>query len=290
MLSTARMKLAFIGLGVMGGPMAGHLAAAGHDVAVYNRSRLKADAWADRHGGRATHSPAEAADGASAVIACVGTDNDVREVATAAFPSMAPGTVWIDHSTVSAKLARELAAEAETHGILALDAPVSGGEAGAVAGALAAMCGGSQAAFDAAKPILDIYCARAVLIGEAGSGQLAKMVNQIAIAGVVEGLAEAVHFTKKAGLDPEKVFDAISGGAAASWQMLNRWPTMVDGKYDFGFAVDWMRKDLGLTLDEALAHGATLPLAELVDQFYAEIQAAGGGRLDTSSLLKRYEP
>ena len=284
------MKLAFIGLGVMGSPMAGHLAAAGHDVAVYNRTRLKADAWVDRHGGQVAHSPAEAADGASAVIVCVGTDDDVREVAAGAFPAMAPGTVWIDHSTVSAKLARKLAAQAESHGSLALDAPVSGGEAGAIAGKLAAMCGGSEAAFDTAKPVLDIYCARSVLIGEAGSGQLAKMVNQIAIAGVLEGLAEAVHFTKAAGLDPEKVFDAISGGAAASWQMLNRWPTMVEGKYDFGFAVDWMRKDLGLTLDEAKANGATLPLAELVDQYYAEIQADGGGRLDTSSLRKRYEP
>jgi len=283
-------KLGFIGLGVMGGPMAGHLAAAGHDVAVYNRTRLKADAWADRHGGHAVHSPAEAADGAAAVIACVGTDDDVREVATAAFPAMAPGTVWIDHSTVSAKLARELASEAEAKGILALDAPVSGGEAGAQTGKLAAMCGGSQAAFEAAKPFLDAYCARSVLIGAAGSGQLAKMVNQIAIAGVVEGLAEAVHFTAAAGLDPAKVFDAISGGAAASWQMLNRWPTMVEGRYDFGFAVDWMRKDLGLTLDEARTNGATLPLAELVDRFYAEVQAAGGGRLDTSSLRKRYQP
>ena len=283
-------KLGFIGLGVMGGPIAGHLAAAGHELVVYNRTRLKADAWADRHGGRATSSPAEAADGAAAVIACVGTDDDVREVVSAAFPAMAPGTAWIDHSTVSAKLARELVAEAESKAVLALDAPVSGGEAGAQAGKLAAMCGGSAAAFDAAKPYLDIYCARSVLIGEAGSGQLAKMVNQIAIAGVVEGLAEAVHFTKKAGLDPAKVLDAISGGAAASWQMLNRWATMVEGKYDFGFAVDWMRKDLGLTLDEARSNGATLPLAELVDQFYAEIQAAGGGRLDTSSLLKRYEP
>ena len=283
-------KLGFIGLGVMGGPMAGHLAAAGHELAVYNRTRLKADAWADRHSGRAVSSPAEAADGAAAVIVCVGTDDDVREVATSAFPAMAPGTVWIDHSTVSAKLARELALEADAKAILALDAPVSGGEAGAQAGKLAAMCGGSQAAFEAAQPILDVYCARSVLIGEAGSGQLAKMVNQIAIAGVVEGLAEAVHFTRKAGLDPAKVFDAISGGAAASWQMLNRWPTMVEGKYDFGFAVDWMRKDLGLTLDEARTNGATLPLAELVDQFYAEVQAASGGRLDTSSLLKRYEP
>ena len=223
-------KLGFIGLGVMGGPIAGHLAAAGHELVVYNRTRLKADAWADRHGGRVASSPAEAADGAAAVIACVGTDDDVREVASAAFPAMAPGTVWIDHSTVSAKARPRAGVGSRVQSrILALDAPVSGGEAGAQAGKLAAMCGGSAAAFDAAKPYLDIYCARSVLIGEAGSGQLAKMVNQIAIAGVVEGLAEAVHFTKKAGLDPAKVFDAISGGAAASWQMLNRWPTMVEG-------------------------------------------------------------
>ena len=281
-------KLAFIGLGVMGGPMAGHLASAGHDVAVYNRTRAKSEAWVARHGGRIADSPADAAQDAQAVIACVGTDDDVAAVTADAFPAMRAGALWIDHSTVSAKLAKRVSDAAGARDILALDAPVSGGEAGAVAGKLAAMCGGSDAAFAAAQPLLEIYCARAILIGQAGSGQLAKMVNQIAIAGVLEGLAEAVQFTKAAGLDERRVFDAISGGAAASWQMLNRWPTMAEGKYDFGFAVDWMRKDLGLTLDEARTNGARLPLAELVDQFYAELQAMGGGRLDTSSLLKRY--
>ena len=281
-------KLAFIGLGVMGGPMAGHLASAGHDVAVYNRTRAKSEAWVARHGGRIADSPADAAQDAQAVIACVGTDDDVAAVTADAFPAMRSGALWIDHSTVSAKLAKRVSDAAGARDILALDAPVSGGEAGAVAGKLAAMCGGSDAAFAAAQPLLEIYCARAILIGQAGSGQLAKMVNQIAIAGVLEGLAEAVQFTKAAGLDERRVFDAISGGAAASWQMLNRWPTMAEGKYDFGFAVDWMRKDLGLTLDEARTNGARLPLAELVDQFYAELQAMGGGRLDTSSLLKRY--
>ena len=281
-------KLAFIGLGVMGGPMAGHLASAGHDVAVYNRTRAKSEAWVARHGGRIADSPADAAQDAQAVIACVGTDDDVAAVTADAFPAMRAGALWIDHSTVSAKLAKRVSDAAGARDILALDAPVSGGEAGAVAGKLAAMCGGSDAAFAAAQPLLEIYCARAILIGQAGSGQLAKMVNQIAIAGVLEGLAEAVQFTKAAGLDERRVFDAISGGAAASWQMLNRWPTMAEGKYDFGFAVDWMRKDLGLTLDEARTNGARLPLVELVDQFYAELQAMGGGRLDTSSLLKRY--
>ena len=281
-------KLAFIGLGVMGGPMAGLLASAGHDVAVYNRTRAKSEAWVARHGGRIADSPADAAQDAQAVIACVGTDDDVAAVTADAFPAMRAGALWIDHSTVSAKLAKRVSDAADARDILALDAPVSGGEAGAVAGKLAAMCGGSDAAFAAAQPLLEIYCARAILIGQAGSGQLAKMVNQIAIAGVLEGLAEAVQFTKAAGLDERRVFDAISGGAAASWQMLNRWPTMAEGKYDFGFAVDWMRKDLGLTLDEARTNGARLPLVELVDQFYAELQAMGGGRLDTSSLLKRY--
>ena len=281
-------KLAFIGLGVMGGPMAGHLVSAGHDVAVYNRTRAKSEAWVARHGGRIADSPADAAQDAQAVIACVGTDDDVAAVTADAFPAMRAGALWIDHSTVSAKLAKRVSDAAGARDILALDAPVSGGEAGAVAGKLAAMCGGSDAAFAAAQPLLEIYCARAILIGQAGSGQLAKMVNQIAIAGVLEGLAEAVQFTKAAGLDERRVFYAISGGAAASWQMLNRWPTMAEGKYDFGFAVDWMRKDLGLTLDEARTNGARLPLVELVDQFYAELQAMGGGRLDTSSLLKRY--
>lgn len=283
--------VAFIGLGVMGGPMAGHLAAAGHQLAVFNRSRAKADAWVERHGGRIADSPAAAANGASAVIACVGRDEDVAEVALGTdgvLGAMPPGTLWIDHTTVSARLARTVAAEAGKREILALDAPVSGGEAGAVNGTLAAMCGGTEAAFAAAKPFLQNYCARSILIGDAGSGQLAKMANQICIAGVVESLAEAIQFGRAAGLDMDRLFEAISGGAAASWQMTNRWKTMVAGEFDFGFAVDWMRKDLGLTLDEARANGARLPLAALVDQFYADVQAMGGGRLDTSSLLKRY--
>ena len=286
-------RVAFIGLGVMGGPMAGHLAADGHEIAVYNRTRAKSEGWVDKHGGVVVGSPAEAARNADVVIACVGRDEDVEEVALGeqgALSAMAPGSLWIDHSTVSARLAKRVAEEAEKRRVLALDAPVSGGEAGAISGKLAAMCGGSQAAFDSAQQYLQSYCARSVLIGEAGSGQLAKMVNQICIAGVVEGLAEAIQFGKAAGLDMERLFEAISGGAAASWQMLNRWQTMVEGKYGFGFAVDWMRKDLGLTLEEARTNGSRLPLAALVDQFYADVQAMGGGRLDTSSLLKRYLP
>ena len=272
--------------------MAGHLAAAGHELSVFNRSRAKADAWADRHGGRVCDNPAEAARDAQAVIACVGRDEDVEAVALGAdgaLAAMAPGSLWIDHTTISAHLTRRIAEDAAKRDILALDAPVSGGEAGAVNGTLAAMCGGTEQAFHAAQQFLQHYCARSVLIGPAGSGQLAKMANQICIAGVVEGLAEAIQFGRRAGLDMDKLFEAISGGAAASWQMLNRWQTMNQGKYDFGFAVDWMRKDLGLTLEEARANGSDLPLAEMVDRFYAEIQAQGGGRLDTSSLLKRYD-
>lgn len=271
--------------------MAGHLTAAGHHLSVYNRGRAKAEAWAQRHGGEVAASPAEVAVGAAAVIACVGNDADVEQItlgSEGAFAAMAPGTLFVDHSTISARLARRLADEARERGLESLDAPVSGGEAGAQAGKLSAMCGGSAEAFAASEPIIAAYCARAVHIGEAGSGQLAKMVNQIAGASVIAGLGEAVHFTKMAGLDPAKVFDAISGGAAASWQMLNRWATMVEGRFDFGFAVDLMRKDLGLTLDEARSNGAQLPLIALIDQFYAELQALGGGRLDTSSLAIRY--
>jgi len=284
-------RIAFIGLGVMGGPMAGHLAGAGHELAVYNRTRVKAEAWADKHVGRVADSPAEAAQGAEAVIACVGRDEDVEEVAlgpNGALGAMAAGTLWIDHTTASAKLARHIADETDRLGLLALDAPVSGGEAGAVNGSLAAMCGGTNEAFAAAQPYLQAYCARSVLIGEAGSGQLAKMANQICIAGVVEGLAEAIQFGRRAGLDMDRLFEALSGGAASSWQMLNRWQTMCEGKFDFGFAVDWMRKDLALTLEEARANGSQLPLAEMVDRFYADVQEMGGNRLDTSSLLKRY--
>ena len=283
-------RVAFIGLGVMGGPMAGHLAAAGHELTVFNRTRAKADSWTERHDGRIAATPAEAARGAEAVILCVGRDADVEQVAfgDGVLDAMTKGSLWIDHTTISARLTRRIAEEADKRGLLALDAPVSGGEAGAINGKLAAMCGGSQPAFDAAQQFLQHYCARSVLIGGAGSGQLAKMANQICIAGVVEGLAEAIQFGQRAGLDMDRLFEAISGGAAASWQMLNRWHTMVEGKYDFGFAVDWMRKDLGLTLEEAAANGSDLPLAELVDRFYAEVQAQGGGRLDTSSLLTRY--
>ena len=284
-------RIAFIGLGVMGGPMAGHLAGAGHELAVYNRTRVKAEAWADKHVGRVADSPAEAAQGAEAVIACVGRDEDVEEVAlgpNGALGAMAAGTLWIDHTTASAKLARHIADETDRLGLLALDAPVSGGEAGAVNGSLAAMCGGTNEAFAAAQPYLQAYCARSVLIGEAGSGQLAKMANQVCIAGVVEGLAEAIQFGRRAGLDMDRLFEALSGGAASSWQMLNRWQTMCEGKFDFGFAVDWMRKDLALTLEEARANGSQLPLAEMVDRFYADVQEMGGNRLDTSSLLKRY--
>jgi 3-hydroxyisobutyrate dehydrogenase len=285
-------RVALIGLGVMGRPMAGHLAAAGHQLRVFNRSRVKADRFVAEHGGFAAATPAEAADSAAAVIACVGNDDDVAAVSfgpEGAFSTMAAGALWIDHTTTSARIARRVAEEAGARGLLAVDAPVSGGEAGAQAGKLAAMCGGSEQAFAAAVPLMAAYCARSIRIGEAGTGQLTKMVNQICIAGTIEGLAEAVHFTKAAGLDPSHVFDAISGGAAASWQMLSRWDTMVEGKFDFGFAVDWMRKDLGLTLDEARSNGSRLPVAALVDQFYAEIQAMGGGRLDTSSLTKRYD-
>lgn len=284
-------RIAFIGLGVMGGPMAGHLAAAGHELTVFNRTRSKAEDWAERNGGTIAGTPAAAARDVDAVIACVGNDADVEGAALGsggALAAMKPGALWIDHTTASARIARQIAEEADRRGLLALDAPVSGGEAGAINGSLAAMCGGSRAAFDAAQLYLDSYCSRVVRIGEAGSGQLAKMTNQICIAGVIEGLAEAIQFGKAAGIDMDRLFEAISGGAAASWQMLNRWPTMVDGKYDFGFAVDWMRKDLALTLEEARANGSRLPLAALVDQFYADVQTMGGGRLDTSSLLMRY--
>jgi len=283
-------RIAYLGLGVMGAPMARHLAAAGHDLVVHNRSPQKAEAWVAEHGGTRAAGPAEAARGADAVIACVGNDADVAAVAAAAFPAMRKGALFIDHTTVSARLARELAARAEARGIHSVDAPVSGGQAGAETGALAIMCGGSETAIAAATPLMQAYAARIVHVGPAGHGQLAKMVNQICIAGVVQGLSEAVHFTHRAGLDADKVLEAVSGGAAMSWQMVNRWPTMDKGEFDFGFAVDWMRKDLGLALEEARANGARLPLTALVDQFYADLQSLGGGRQDTSSLLRRFEP
>jgi 3-hydroxyisobutyrate dehydrogenase-like beta-hydroxyacid dehydrogenase len=282
-------RTAFIGLGVMGAPMAGHLAAAGHDVAVYNRTEGKARDWAQKHKGRTYSSVANAADGADVVFSCVGNDRDLREVFEAAAPRMRKGAIFVDHTTASATIARELAEKAESAGIGFLDAPVSGGQAGAVAGKLTVMAGGGASVFAEAEPIMRAYAANVTLIGPAGSGQLAKMVNQICIAGVVQGLAEGLHFAKRAGLDVEKVIGAISKGAAQSWQMENRWKTMAEGRFDFGFAVDWMRKDLGLVLDEAERNGAKLDMTELVDGYYADVQAMGGKRWDTSSLIARLE-
>ena len=283
-------KVAFLGLGVMGYPMAGHLARAGHEVTVYNRSAAKAGAWTGEYGGRSAPTPAAAAAGAGIVLACVGNDDDLRSGvlrADGAFAGMKPGAVFVDHTTASAEVARELAAAGAGCGIEFVDAPVSGGNLGAVNGALTVMCGGEQAVFDRVRPVAMAYAKAMTLLGPAGAGQLAKMVNQIAIAGLVQGLAEAIAFGQKAGLDMKAVLEVIGKGAAQSWQMDNRGPTMIDDKFDFGFAVDWMRKDLGLVLDEARRNGARLPVAALVDQFYADIQAAGGNRLDTSSLLKR---
>lgn len=279
-------KVAFLGLGVMGAPMAGHLARAGHDVTVFNRTRAKADAWVAANGGRAAASPAEAAEGAAAVFACVGNDDDLRQVTLGeqgCFAAMAEDAVFVDHTTVSAAIARELAGERA----LVVDAPVSGGQAGAEAGKLSVMCGGSDAAVAAARPLMEAYSARIVHVGEAGAGQTTKMVNQICIAGVLQGVSEGLRFAQASDLDLDKVLEAISGGAAQSWQMVNRWPTMAKDEFDFGFAIDWMRKDLGLALDEAKRNGALLPMTALVDQFYAEVQRAGGGRKDTSALVTR---
>ena len=284
------MKIAWIGTGVMGAPMAGHLAAAGHEVAVYNRSPAKAAAWSAAHGGRVADTPAAAAGGAQAVFTCVGDDDDLASVTlgeSGAFAAMDAGALFVDHTTVSAAIARRLAEEGGKRGLLVLDAPVSGGQAGAESGKLSVMCGGSAAAFAAAEPILQAYAARIVHVGAAGAGQQAKMVNQIAIAGVLGGLSEALRFAQASGLDLEKVFEAVSGGAAQSWQMVNRWGSMAEDRFDFGFAIDWMRKDLGLAIDEARANGAALPVAALVDQFYAEVQAMGSGRQDTSALVRR---
>jgi len=283
------MKTAFIGLGVMGFPMAGHLVRAGHEVAVFNRTPQKAERWAQAHGGRAAASVAEAAAGAEVVALCVGTDDDVRAVCAAALPAMAPGAVVVDHTTTSAVVAREMAAIAEAGGRHFVDAPVSGGQAGAEAGQLTIMCGGVSQAFARIEPVVGAYAKAVRLMGGPGAGQLTKMVNQVCIAGLVQGLAEGLHFAKRAGLDPDAVFQAISKGAAQSWQMDNRWPTMAEGRFDFGFAVDWMRKDLGLVLDEATRNGARLDVARLVDGFYGELQAMGGGRWDTSSLVARLE-
>jgi 3-hydroxyisobutyrate dehydrogenase len=283
-------KVAFLGLGVMGGPMAGHLAAAGHQVTVYNRTAAKAQAWVARHGGAFAPTPREAAEGAEFVFTCVGNDADLRSVVAGddegAFAGMMPGAILIDHTTASADIARELHNKAQLRGLHFIDAPVSGGEAGAINGLLTVMCGGDDAPFEAMKPVALAFSRAVTRLGDTGAGQLAKMVNQICIAGLVQGLAEAVAFGSKAGLDMPAVLDVIGKGAAQSWQMDNRGKTMVEDKFDFGFAVDWMRKDLGLVLDESRRNGARLPATALIDQFYAELQSRGGGRWDTSSLIK----
>ena len=290
---TTPRRCAFIGLGVMGHPMAGHLARAGHAVTVYNRSTAKAQAWATEFSASAAATPRKAAadnGGAEFVFACVGNDDDLRSVVLGddgAFAGMAAGAVFIDHTTASAAVARELYAVARARGLHFVDAPVSGGQAGAVNGALTVMCGGDSAAFDAMKPVAMNFAKAVTRIGDAGAGQLAKMVNQVAIAGLVQGLAEAIAFGQRAGLDMALVLDVISKGAAQSWQMDNRGKTMVADQFEFGFAVDWMRKDLGLVLDEARRNGAQLPVTALVDQFYADLQALGGKRWDTSSLIRR---
>ena len=283
------MHVGFIGLGVMGGPMAGHLAAAGHDVVVFNRSQAKAEAWVASHGGRPSPDVAGAAAGRDVIVLCVGNDDDVRQVVTEALPAASRGAVFVDHTTTSAKLARDMAALVATTGCAFVDAPVSGGEAGAKAGKLAVMAGGDAEALEKAGPVLAAYAKAVKHMGPAGAGQLTKMVNQICIAGVVQGLAEAVAFSEKAGLNPDLVLAAISQGAAQSWQMDNRWATMARGEFEFGFAVDWMRKDLGLVLDEARSNGARVEVTALVDQFYAEVQSMGGRRWDTSSLAARLQ-
>lgn len=283
-------KIAFIGLGVMGGPIAGHLAKAGHQLTVFNRTMGKASAWVEAHGGEVGVTPAQAAQDAEIVITCVGNDDDLAEVTLGpegAFRTMERGTLFIDHTTVSARIARRLFEEGESRGFHCVDAPVSGGQAGAENGTLSVMCGGTEPAMVAARIAMQSYAARVVHIGGPGAGQTAKMVNQICIAGLMQGLSEAVRFAQAAELDMEKVLEAVSGGAAQSWQMNNRWATMARGEFDFGFAIDWMRKDLGLALEEARANGAALPVTALVDQFYAEVQAMGGGRQDTSALVRR---
>ena len=286
-------KVAFIGLGVMGFPMAGHLATkGGHEVTVYNRSPEKAQKWVAQHGGVYAPTPAQAAEGQEIVFACVGNDDDLRSVTTGkngAFAAMGKGKVFVDHTTASANVARELDAAASAAGFGFIDAPVSGGQAGAENGVLTVMCGGDQATYARVEPVIASFARMCKLMGPAGSGQLTKMVNQICIAGLVQGLSEGVHFAKRAGLDVEAMLEVISKGAAGSWQMENRGKTMNAGKFDFGFAVDWMRKDLGIVLDEARRNEATLPVTALVDQFYADVQKLGGGRWDTSSLLKRLE-
>jgi 3-hydroxyisobutyrate dehydrogenase len=283
-------KVAFLGLGVMGYPMAGHLQAAGHDVTVYNRTAAKAEAWAAKHGGAAAATPALAAQGAEFVFCCVGNDNDLRSVClgdNGAFAGMDTGAIFVDHTTVSAAVTRELFAASHDKGIAFVDAPVSGGQAGAENGALSVMCGGEQSAYDKAEPVIAAYARICKRIGDSGAGQLTKMCNQIAIAGLVQGLSEALHFAEKAGLDGRAVVEVISQGAAGSWQMSNRYETMLDDQFEHGFAVDWMRKDLGICLDTADENGASLPVTALVDQFYKDVQKMGGSRWDTSSLIKR---
>ncbi|MDX5329807.1 MAG: NAD(P)-dependent oxidoreductase [Caulobacteraceae bacterium] len=283
------MRLGFAGLGVMGFPMAGHLAAAGHEVTVFNRSADKALRWAATHKGRAASSVLEAAEGAELFFLCVGADDDVRQVVTEALNGLASGAVIVDHTTTSARLAREMAALCAGRGFSFIDAPVSGGQAGAEASQLTVMCGAEPEAFAKAEPVINHFAKAVRLMGPAGAGQLTKMVNQICIAGLVQGLAEGLHFARRAGLDPADVYEAISKGAAQSWQMDNRWRSMAEGRFDFGFAVDWMRKDLGLVLEEAQANGARLDVTRLVDGFYAEVQEMGGRRWDTSSLVARLE-
>jgi 3-hydroxyisobutyrate dehydrogenase len=283
-------KVAFIGLGVMGLPMAGHLATAGHDVTVYNRNTQKAQAWVKEFGGRACATPREAAQGAQIVFACVGNDDDLRSIvlgADGAFEGMSAGATFVDHTTASALVARELSALAKQKSLRFIDAPVSGGQAGAVNGLLTVMCGGDAAEFDAVKAVIAVMARAVTLVGPAGAGQLAKMVNQICIAGLVQGLSEGIAFGQAAGLDMKQVIEVIGKGAAQSWQMDNRGTTMVDDKFEFGFAVDWMRKDLGLVMDECNRNGARVPSIALIDQFYADVQKMGGGRWDTSSLIKR---
>lgn len=285
-------KVAFLGLGVMGGPMARHLAQKGHDVTVYNRTHAKAEEWVKANGGKAAKTPKEAAQGQEIVFCCVGNDNDLREVTIGkdgAFHGMGKGTLFVDHTTASAEVARELYAKAKELGFDFIDAPVSGGQAGAENGQLTVMCGGDQAPYARAEPVIMSFAKASKLLGPSGAGQLTKMCNQICIAGVVQGLAEAIHFAKRSGLDAEAVIEAISKGAAQSWQMENRYKTMNQNKFDFGFAVNWMRKDLGIVLDEGRRNGAHLPVTALVDQFYSDVQEMGGGRWDTSSLIARLE-
>ncbi|OIQ34100.1 MAG: oxidoreductase [Roseobacter sp. MedPE-SWchi] len=283
-------KIAFLGLGVMGYPMAGHLKSAGHEVCVYNRTTAKAERWAQAHGGSFAATPREAVQGADFVMACVGNDDDLRGICLGedgAFAGMAAGSVFVDHTTVSAKVTCELYDASGANGISFVDAPISGGQAGAENGVLSVMCGGDQEAYERAAPIIDAYARICRRIGDSGAGQMTKMCNQIAIAGLVQGLSEALHFAEKAGLDGRAVVEVISQGAAGSWQMANRYETMLDDQFEHGFAVDWMRKDLGICLDAADQTGASLPVTALVDQFYKDVQKLGGGRWDTSSLLKR---